>query len=95
MNRNVPIQFNISYSKRKIFWSIWKILLLFLFVTGSHFSQTVKEYKPTYSNPLEESLRWQSYPELIGLGCRSMVEDNNGTLWFGVAGGVVSYDGLE
>ena len=93
MNTNVTIRFNILYPKKRVIWSAWLILLFFF--ANSHFSQTVKEYKPTYSNPFEESLRWQSYPELIGLGCRSMVEDNNGTLWFGVSGGVVSYDGLK
>ena len=76
-------------------------ILLCIFTSISFLSsnlilaQSVKNYTPTYSNPFNESLRWQSYPELIGLGCRCMVEDNNGTLWFGVAGGVVSYDGLE
>lgn len=71
------------------------IILLSLLLSNLLLSQTVKEYIPKYSNPFEESLRWQNYPELIGRGCRSMVEDKNGTLWFGVSGGVISYDGLK
>ena len=37
----------------------------------------------------------QNLSELIGRGCRCMIEDNKGSLWFGVNGGVVCYDGLN
>jgi len=75
------------------------ILYLPLFVFLGFFNtiqaKTSIIYTPQYSNPFSESWRWRNYPELNGLGCRCMVEDNEGILWFGVSGGVVRYDGLK
>ncbi|MCB9501590.1 MAG: response regulator [Deferribacteres bacterium] len=52
-------------------------------------------YKPSFSNPFDETWRWRSYPELVGRDCRCVVEDANGIMWFGVSGGVMRYDGLQ
>ncbi len=52
-------------------------------------------YVPEFNDPMEEAWRWQVFPELSGRGCRCMVEDENGLLWFGVNGGLLRYDGLE
>lgn len=69
---------------------------LILFLNPSDFfAAESKSYQPKFSNPFTEPWRWQSYPELIGRGCRCMLEDKNGWLWFGVNGGVLRYDGLN
>jgi len=77
----------------------FNLLFISLIVLYTPFSiimaNAPKKYVPQYSNPFSESWRWRSYPELNGRGCRCMVEDNDGTLWFGVSGGVLRYDGLE
>lgn len=52
-------------------------------------------YNVKYENPFVETWRWHTYPELIGKGCRSMAEEANGNLWFGVSGGVIRYDGFS
>ncbi len=65
--------------------------LLINFTYGSDFNT----YKPQNENPFNEKWRWQTFPELVGKGCRSMVEEKNGNLWFGVSGGVYRYDGLS
>jgi signal transduction histidine kinase/DNA-binding response OmpR family regulator/ligand-binding sensor domain-containing protein len=58
-------------------------------------ADAVNNYTPKYSNPFTEPWRWQGFPELIGKGCRVMVEDNKGHLWFGINGGVLNYDGMN
>jgi len=52
-------------------------------------------FTPRYADPLTEPYRWQLIPELSGKGFRCMVEDSSGTVWFGVNGGVLCYDGLQ
>lgn len=62
---------------------------------GQLYGETNNSYLPQYSNPFTEPWRWQNFPELTGKGCRCMIEDKNGYLWFGVNGGVMSYDGMN
>ena len=75
-------------------------LVILVFVQSLLFSNLLfcsgtETYTPKYSNPFNEPWRWQTYSELIGKGCRCMVEDKNGTLWFGVDNGVYKYDGRD
>lgn len=67
------------------------ILLFVLLINGFGAS----EFVPESVDPLLEECRWQSYAELNGKGCRCMVEEKNGALWFGINGGVLRYDGIE
>lgn len=55
----------------------------------------VQPYTPVHHDPMLESWRWRSYPELKGLGLRCMAEDRDGNMWFGVDAGVVRYDGVS
>ena len=55
----------------------------------------VQPYTPVHPDPMLESWRWRSYPELKGLGLRCMAEDRDGNMWFGVDAGVVRYDGVS
>ncbi|HNW58893.1 MAG TPA: response regulator [bacterium] len=52
-------------------------------------------FKPVYEDPLVEPYRWQTFAMLSGKGCRCMVEDRTGALWFGVSSGVIRYDGMN
>lgn len=52
-------------------------------------------YRPVFGDPMRESWRWRSFPELSGLDVLCMTEGANGTMWFGTANGLWSYDGFE
>ncbi len=56
---------------------------------------SVQPYQPTHPDPVLESWRWQSFPELKGLGLRCMAEDRDGNMWFGTDEGVRRYDGVR
>ena len=95
---NCAINFSFSYTNayRKALNNILFIsILFFLLLNNPFFASEKNSYIPKYSNPLTEPWRWQGYSELIGKGCRCMVEDNNGSLWFGVNDGVYRYDGIN
>jgi len=72
--------------------TILHILVFFLFF---HLipAQAIQKYSPKIANPILEPWRWQQFAELNGKGCRCMTEDKNGSLWFGINGGVLRYDG--
>lgn len=55
----------------------------------------VQPYTPVHPDPVVESWRWRSYPELKGRGLACMIEDRDGNLWFGVDEDVVRYDGSD
>jgi signal transduction histidine kinase/DNA-binding response OmpR family regulator/ligand-binding sensor domain-containing protein len=55
----------------------------------------VKPYKPNIADPLLESWRWQHFPELDGRGFICMAQAGDGTMWFGLRNGVISYDGIS
>ena len=55
----------------------------------------VQPYTPVYPDPVLESWRWRSFPELNGRGLRCFEEDRDGNMWFGVDEGAVRYDGLN
>ena len=52
-------------------------------------------YTPSSPDPVLESWRWRSFPELKGMGLRCMAEDKDGNMWFGVDDGVRCYDGVR
>ncbi|HJP30211.1 MAG TPA: hypothetical protein QGF95_06625 [Candidatus Latescibacteria bacterium] len=51
-------------------------------------------YTPRRPDPVLESWRWRTYPELKGLGLRSMATDGR-SIWFGTDVGVHRYDGVD
>lgn len=57
--------------------------------------RAAKPYTPANIDPLTEPYRWQLITELSGKSCRCMVEDRNQTMWFGVKGGVLAYNGIH
>lgn len=52
-------------------------------------------YRPNIVDPLFDSWRWQSFSELRGKAFHAMARAKDGSMWFGVADGVVHYDGLQ
>ena len=50
-------------------------------------------YTPVHPDPVTESWRWRTFPELKGLGLRAMEEDRDGNIWFGVNDSIIRYDG--
>ena len=42
-----------------------------------------------------EQWRWRTFPHLSGLDAQCMAEGSDGTMWFGTANGLWSYDGIE
>lgn len=92
------MQLKIDFLHSRFMTRLFAIIILSLFIwtnTESLLSQTSKEYSTNYSDPFNESWRWQSYPELNGKGCRTMIQDMNGDYWFGGTGGIIHYDGLK
>ena len=67
-------------------------LLLILLAGEVH---AVRPYWPVHPDPVLEPWRWQSFPELKGLGLQCMVEGRDGKMWFGTSRGVWRYDGLN
>ncbi|HEX9934029.1 MAG TPA: two-component regulator propeller domain-containing protein, partial [bacterium] len=73
------------------FW----ICLVFL-VFSPQFLRAIRPYNLEKSNPLPESYRWQTFPELTGRNILCIVEDPDKSIWFGTADeGVLRHDGLR
>jgi serine phosphatase RsbU (regulator of sigma subunit)/ligand-binding sensor domain-containing protein len=70
------------------------ILLIGFVVTSVSVAWSVQPYTPVQPDPVLETWRWRSYPELKGLGLQCMTEDQDGNMWFGVNDGVRFYNGL-
>lgn len=80
---------------RKLYNLFAGIILSLILFSAPLFAQSSGNYIPRYSNPFTEQWRWESFPELIGKGCRCMIEDDKKVLWFGVNNGVMRYDGMN
>lgn len=52
-------------------------------------------YSPKLVDPLTESWRWHSFPELKGRGLKCLEEGSGHTIWFGVDAGALRYDGVN
>jgi signal transduction histidine kinase len=61
---------------------------------GGLISFAANPFQPVRGDPLLESWRWRTFPELSGLGAHCMAEGTDGTIWFGTVEGVRSYDGI-
>jgi hypothetical protein len=58
-------------------------------------SYGVQPYNPMLEDPLYQRWIWHSYQEMDGKGYRAMSEDKDGSLWFGLMGGVMRYNGID
>jgi len=72
------------------------VLCFFLFaVLVTTDCEAVRPYQPIHPDPVLESWRWRSFPELKGVGLQCLTEDKNGHMWFGTDEGVWCYDGTN
>lgn len=69
--------------------------LFFFLVMGQTRLWAKKPYVPVSPDPVQEPWRWQTFPELNGLGLQCMAVGKDGVMWFGVNDGVMRYDGLS
>ena len=94
---NIDIKKNHLYMQLNPKYSVGFFIAAIMLFSSLNFlfAAETKSYQPKYSNPFTEPWRWQTFPELVGKGCRCMLEDPKGSLWFGVNGGVLRYDGLN
>ncbi len=70
-----------------------RVLVALLF--GATWCAGSVPYQPEPGDPLLEPWRLRTFPQLSGLGAECMAEGSDGTLWFGTAETVWSYDGFE
>lgn len=54
-----------------------------------------RPYQPVFGDPMIEPWRWRTFPHLSGLDALCVAEGTDGTMWFGTANGLWSYDGIE
>jgi signal transduction histidine kinase len=55
----------------------------------------INKYIPEQSDRFLELWRWQYFPELSSKGVRCIAEAKDKTIWFGVDGGIIRYDGMK
>ncbi len=48
---------------------------------------------PSISSPLSEPWRWHAMEILSAKGVRSLTDDSQGNMWFGLNRGIMQYDG--
>jgi ligand-binding sensor domain-containing protein len=64
-----------------------------LFLAGG-ISRGAQPYQPVLGDPMLEPWRWRAFPEMSGLDVLCVAESKDGTMWFGTANGLWSYDGF-
>jgi len=74
--------------------AVWWVLLLSLFASGGSRAFGAQPFQPVYGDPLLEPWRWRTFLDLSGMDAQCMVEGADGTMWFGTANGIWSYDGV-
>ncbi len=90
---------NPSHPRRSSRFGVWcgavscLSCLFVLFVIQTLYAAT--PYRPVHPDPVLESWRWRSFPELKSQGLQCMAEDKDGNMWFGVDDGVRRYDGIR
>ena len=80
-------------SYRQITFKFTSLVSVFFFFTSFLFSQTV--YHPENINPLNESWRWNNFPEIESDGLRCITQTKDGNFLFGANHRVLSYDGIN
>jgi signal transduction histidine kinase/DNA-binding response OmpR family regulator/ligand-binding sensor domain-containing protein len=71
------------------------ILLLSFGLSESNFLFGQNPYQPEISEPLSENWRWRLMESLSAKGVRSMTDDTEGNMWFGLNRGIIRYDGYN
>jgi ligand-binding sensor domain-containing protein/putative methionine-R-sulfoxide reductase with GAF domain len=73
----------------------FRILALIVLLLDFNFLFSKTTYTPLETNPLFDSWRWKSFPELSNKNVRCFVEGKDKSMWFGTGKGVFHYDGIK
>ena len=80
---------------RTIYSGILICFGIILWVLFPENSLAQEEYKPELISPFTEEWRWKHFKELDGKDFRDFTEATDGTMWFGIANGLMSYNGYN
>jgi hypothetical protein len=80
-----------THTVRTRFFAFAGLILLAVFSPAA----AIDTLQVTTSDPVLEPWRCRSFPELRGLGLRSLAEDRDGAMWFGVDEGMRRYEAGE
>ena len=69
--------------------------LILLMLVGASACFAAMPFAPRHPDPVHESWRWRSFPELKGQGVSCLVEDRDGNFLFGTDEGIYRYDGIN
>ena len=69
------------------------LILLILMGASACFAAT--PFTPRHPDPVHESWRWRSFPELKGQGLSCLAQDGDGNFLFGTDKGIYRYDGMS
>ena len=69
--------------------------LILLVLVGASACFAAEPFTPRHPDPVHESWRWRSFPELKGQGVSCLVEDRDGNFLFGTDDGIYRYDGMR
>ena len=69
--------------------------LILLMLVGASACFAATPFAPRHPDPVHESWRWRSFPELKGQGVSCLVEDGHGNFLFGTDDGIYRYDGMR
>ena len=69
--------------------------LIFLMLVGSSVCFGAEPFTPRHPDPVRESWRWQSFPELKGQRASCLALDGDGNFLFGTEDGIYRYDGMN
>ena len=69
------------------------LILLILLGASACFAAT--PFTPRHPDPVQESWRWRSFPELKGQGLACLAQDGDGNFLFGTDDGIYRYDGMN
>ena len=69
--------------------------LILLMLVGASACFAATPFTPRHPDPVHESWRWRSFPELKGQGLSCLVQDGDGIFLFGTDKGIYRYDGMN
>ena len=69
--------------------------LILLMLVGASACFAAEPFTPRYPDPVHESWRWRSFPELKGQRASCLAQDGDGNFLFGTDDGIYRYDGMR
>ena len=69
--------------------------MLMSWIIGASACFAAEPFTPRHPDPVHESWRWRSFPELKGQGASCLAQDGDGNFLFGTDDGIYRYDGMR